>query len=62
MEQVGLRAKAHTDYEPQDAWGNSIPHLRNNLTLSPIERLRRADAMLRFVLRYKGKARARTKP
>ena len=30
-------------YGEQDEWGNSIASLRNNLRLSPLERLIRAD-------------------
>lgn len=35
------------DYGEQDAWGNSIGSLRLNLKLTPLERLRKAEAASR---------------
>lgn len=48
------------DYGEQDEWGNSIGSLRLNLKLTPIERIRRAEEMARFVAKYRGAARTRT--
>jgi len=48
-------------YEDQDEWGNSLAMIKKNLTLTPLERLRQADILLRFARKYRGAARARTR-
>jgi len=51
------RAKeSRREYGEQDAYGNSIDNLRANLKLTPIERIRKAEAMARFVAKYQGVA------
>ena len=49
-------AESRALYGEQDEWGNSIANLRANLRLTPLERLRRAEEMARFVNKYKGAA------
>lgn len=51
-----VRANPHP-YGEQDAYGNSVGSLRENLKLTPIERLRRAERAARFAVKYRGIAR-----
>jgi hypothetical protein len=44
------------DYGEQDEWGNSIASLRANLKLTPLERIRKAEAFARFVFKIRGNA------
>lgn len=60
MEKPVRGREQRRDYGEQDAWGNSIGSLRLNLKLTPIERIRRAEEMARFVAKYRGAARTRT--
>jgi hypothetical protein len=43
-------------YGEQDEWGNSLASLRNNLRLTPLERLRKAEDAAQFAIRFKGAA------
>jgi hypothetical protein len=62
VDTVRPNVELQTGSEEQDSWGNSVANLRRNLKLTPLQRLRQADDMLRFVLRYKGTLRARNQP
>ncbi|MEO7453292.1 MAG: hypothetical protein ABIV13_00840 [Fimbriimonadales bacterium] len=44
------------DYGEQDEWGNSIASLRANLRLTPLERIRKAEAFARSVFKIRGLA------
>lgn len=53
-------AEIRTPYGEQDEWGNSIADLRANLKLTPLERLRKAEAAakgLEELLRAFGRSR-----
>jgi hypothetical protein len=44
------------EYGEQDEFGNSIDNLRANLKLTPIERISKAEAMARFIAKFRGVA------
>lgn len=44
-------------YGEQDAYGNSISTLRENLKLTPLQRLRNVESIARFMVKYRGIAR-----
>jgi hypothetical protein len=49
MEKPKQAKEQRRDYGEQDEWGNSIASLRANLRLTPIERIRKAEASAKAV-------------
>jgi hypothetical protein len=41
-------------YGEQDAYGNSIANLRENLKLTPVERIRKAERFAKMVAKFQG--------
>ena len=44
-------------YEEQDQFGNSLANLRANLALTPLERMRKSEALREFIWKYRGRVR-----
>lgn len=52
--------KKRAKYGEQDAWGNQVGSIRENLRRTPLQRLQRAQEMANFVAYVRTHARRRT--